>query len=485
MTQSKQKKIYLDFFWYGFGAIIPSLIQFIKTPIFTRHFSPEEYGYYSIATVSYKYIGAIMFAWLANCLFRYYHSYNRENRLTALYSNITFILIISNIITISFILASALIIKNECLSRLFVYCGLQMTLEQMLGLMFVIVRLNGKAMQYNILQSLRMSLAFGLLCVLAFGYNFGIESLAQSLFAIDLLLFITMMLYLHWRNISLFKYFLIARKDLLALFKYGSVNIIVGLGVFTLISSDRYIIAYFTDMHDVGIYSQIYSLGQITFSTIIAIYINAIDPNMIKNLEYKTNTLGQRLSAYMLNYVKIFLPLVVLFSYYSKAITNLLLGEAFHSGYDILPYIFMSSFLYGLSQISETKLKFENKFNYLMIGIFVPAMINILSNIIGISIWGYKFAAVSTLISYFFVLAYYLSKGGIVFFSKTETVREMYRIIIILAIEIAIDLTVRKYIYDLGLYATVIEGTILYGLIIILTYPNEWEKIKSSIINAK
>ena len=34
-----------DLSWYLLGTIIPMGVGFIKTPIFTRYFTPEEYGY--------------------------------------------------------------------------------------------------------------------------------------------------------------------------------------------------------------------------------------------------------------------------------------------------------------------------------------------------------------------------------------------------------------------------------------------------------
>ncbi len=34
-----------DMSWYLIGTIIPMGVGFIKTPVFTRYFTPEEFGY--------------------------------------------------------------------------------------------------------------------------------------------------------------------------------------------------------------------------------------------------------------------------------------------------------------------------------------------------------------------------------------------------------------------------------------------------------
>jgi len=43
--EGNNKRFIVDMGWYLLGTLIPMGVGFVKTPIFTRYFTPEEYGY--------------------------------------------------------------------------------------------------------------------------------------------------------------------------------------------------------------------------------------------------------------------------------------------------------------------------------------------------------------------------------------------------------------------------------------------------------
>lgn len=476
-NETNRKQIYTDLLWYVLGSLVPMFILFVKSPIFTRLYTPEEYGYYSIAVSSYKYLGAVLFAWLASCMWRFYHRYDREGRLAVLYSNISLILFVSSSATILLSVAAAAYVNSAVLSTLFIYCALQIMLEQAIGLLFIVIRLNGKAMLYNVLQATRVIAGFVVLCVLAFGYGVRIESLVQSIVIVDVLFVVLATVCLHAKKVQVFLFSLVAWEDIKLLMRYGSVSIVTSLGLFVLISSDRYIIAWYSDMGNVGIYNQIYNLGQITVSALIAVFFNVINPEIMKGLEYQGDSYNDVLSSYMLHFVRLFLPLVVLLSFFSQSMTELLLGESFWSGHTILPFILFSFFFYGLTQFSEFNLQFNNKFKILITGITVPAVLNITANIIGIPIWGYQFAALSTIVAYMLMFLFFTFRSGLSVFSNKAIWHAVGKIILLILCAILADFALRTYLCDFGWIATVAEGAVLYAIILATLYPDYLKRL--------
>ena len=100
MNNIDNKKFQKDLFWYLLGSIMPALLSFIRNPIFTRIFTPEEYGYYSIVVHTFSYLSIILFSWIGSCLWRYYFEYRKKNELKTLYSNIISLLLFSSIIVL-------------------------------------------------------------------------------------------------------------------------------------------------------------------------------------------------------------------------------------------------------------------------------------------------------------------------------------------------------------------------------------------------
>jgi O-antigen/teichoic acid export membrane protein len=85
---------------------------------------------------------------------------------------------------------------------------------------------------------------------------------------------------------------------------------------------------------------------------------------------------------------------------FSEELAALLLGKAFRAGYILMPYIFMATFLHGLSNFFELRLKFSDKIKKLSIIAVITALLNIVLNLIFVSSFGYEWAAYTTVISY-------------------------------------------------------------------------------------
>ena len=110
-----------DAFWYFVGAFIPMLVLFIRSPIYTRIFSPAEYGYYSLVNITFTYLSSLSFAWITNCAWRYYLQYKNKNRVDSYNQILSVLFIISSAVLLIISLIWVFFTDNHLLIRLIIY----------------------------------------------------------------------------------------------------------------------------------------------------------------------------------------------------------------------------------------------------------------------------------------------------------------------------------------------------------------------------
>ena len=472
MNDIENKKFQKDLFWYLLGSIIPSLLSFIRNPIFTRIFTPEEYGYYSIVVHTFSFLSIILFSWIGSCLWRYYFEYKKKKELKILYSNIITLLLISSIIVLVLMCIWLSQTDNTLIRKLVLLSTLYQLTYNFIYLYLIIIRLQEKAFQFNLYYSIQATGAFGILCLFVFILKYRIESIliGQVTINILLLLFLTIGirkipgLSARYISLSIFK----------ELLRYGSVGLILGFGVMALNTSDRYIIALYTDMGAVGIYNQIYMLSQYSIYHLITVYFNTINPRLNKILVYNSKDKESKITEYVGLFLLLLLPLTVYFSLFSKELSIILLGEKFRIGYRMIPYIMFSSFIYGLTLFNETKLKFENRFKPLIFGIISALVLNIILNFILIPLFNYQWAAYTTLASYIILFLIFYSADSLKFLIIRFLTKKIYLAVLILVAQVIIDLIIRKVLkIEINVILTVLEGMVFLLIYILVMKLNK------------
>lgn len=444
-----------DIGWYLFGALIPMGVGFIKTPIFTRYFTPEEYGYLGIITITFSYISIFIYSWLASCLWRYYNAFKTKNDLKSLYSNMFGIFLSASLLLLIITGIWYFLAENKTVKQLIILSFLLYFIKEFIGLYLIVIRLEGKALKYNLIHSSRAVLSFAILYLMTFGYGYRITSVLISVIVIDVVVLLFIFL-TSKENIS-FSVRSISRNILKMLFKFGSMGLIAGFSFLLITSSDRYIIVLFTDMSTVGIYNQVYNICQLSIVALVTVYFNTINPLLTRELEVNFKNSDDLISKYIYVFLLFGLPLVTYFCLFSKEMAVILLGEEFRSGDTIMPWVFISAFLYGLIMFIETKFKFADKLKAIATGVLIAAVINIILNFVFIPLYGYKMAAITTFISYLFLFVYFYSQDSAKFFKNYENVKHVILFLTIIFIQVVADFIIRKYFF-INVFYTAVEG---------------------------
>ena len=469
-----------DFSWYLFGTIVPILLNFIKNPIFTRYFTPEEYGYYSLVFLTFNYCSLTLFSWLSSNIWRYYFQYKNENRLNELFSNIGGLYLIGSIILTLIALFWYFHVNSLLVRKIILFSFFYYLLNDITTLYLVMIRLEKKSKTYNLIQILRAILNFSLLSFFAFILSMRIEAMALSFFISTLFI----LGYIVYSSFKEFKFFLPVVKlfsfqNSKILLIYGSVGLITNFTMLLLNNSDRYFIAIFHTIADVGIYNQNYAIAQTSIYAITIAFMNTVNPVFNKQLTDDPNNSVVLMNRLMFYYLIIMAPITFTIAFFAKEINIILLGKGFRSGYMILSYVSISLFIYGFAGFSESKLKFVNRFRVIILSFISACLLNITLNYFLLQKFNYIWAAKTTMISYFFL--YFL----ISFFDRRASFsfyRYYYKEILIICLSILLLIVLNHFLIQtfisfeniiIKALQIIINLCLLYGISFVLFWKNK------------
>lgn len=462
----KQSKVFKDILWYLAGFIIPTLLGFIKNPIFTRYFTPNEYGYFSIVNTTFSFVTIVVYSWINSCMYRFYNHYKYKNSLNVFFSNIAFLYLISSGIAALVCIIWTSFYGNSLIRTLIILNGLETIVSQILCIYLITIRLEGKALRYNVMNVCTAFFSFLILLILAFSLNYRIDAMIGSRLLVDLglLIYIAVLSYKKIK-ISIAN---ISREIIKKLISYGFPAALCNICLLVLTSSDRYIISTFYSMDSVGIYNQIYNISEISIAAFITIYANSINPILLRELETNFDNYGVTLTKYTTLYIYLILPFTLYFSLFSRQISILLLGEKFRSGYIMMPYVMITAFIYGITGLVQDVFRFGNKLNVLIKGFAIASVTNIILNFIFVPTLGYQLAAVTTFASYVVLYFYYYHFLSSKYFNSLSNLKDIFPAVLILAIEALSDIFIRAALkLDLGVMATILEGLVFLVLYVI------------------
>lgn len=458
MNVSKIKK---DFLWYAIGSVIPIILNFIKTPIFTRYFSPTDYGYLTLINTTYSYINLFVFSWLLSCVWRYYLHERNNKKLNEFYANIIFLLFIGIIIVTLITLIWTILSSNILIKKLIIANYINSIMINVTTIYFIVIRLDEKAFIYNVFTIILSAMSFILLFILTFILKNSIDAMLNCNNIVNVF-FLTYIIYKFKKHCKISSKY-ISKNLIIELTRYGFATVFFNMSILLLTSGDRYVINMFYSADKVGIYNQIYNLAQISIVAFIDIFFNIMNPYLIKLYE-KDITNQEDFYKYIIPYVICVLPLTVYFSLYSKQIADLVLGEKFRVGYKMMPYIMISAFIYGLCDEHETRMKFKNKLKVISFNLITASVINMVLNFIFIPTLGYEAAALTTLISYFYLYLMDIkadtSNVRIVIIALKKRFQLIMSIFLVLFIQVLIHYLIKKLYFYYSISFSIIEGSI-------------------------
>lgn len=388
----------------GVTNLLLGLSEFILLPILTKNLSLADYGIWAQVIITTRLIPKITSFGLPQTILRYYPTFkNKVDFQDFFYSSLAIILLLSGIaglllyyfkVPVSVALFDgnvyvvkilALFMLTESVS-LFLISYFQSSrlikinsfLNLMKSLLKVIVP-SYFAIVYGDINKVVFGFFISSVCVLILGQIMVIREIGFK--------FPKFHNFNNYVNYSLF--------TLPANISYWIIN-----------SSDRYVISLLLGAAAVGSYSSGYTLGNIIY--MIVFPINFILPLMLAN-DYESNNykkVNDMFSIIFKYYIIVTIPAVFGISILSKPLLNIITNpEISEKAYIITPFIALSMFLYGVFLIMEKAFFLEKNSVTIAKILVVSAFINVALNFILLPLFGYLGAAISTLVSFFYMTA--------------------------------------------------------------------------------
>jgi len=387
------------------AQVTPAIVGFISIPIVTRIFPPQEYGNYSIAMATIMVLTTIV-GWIPMSIIRFYPIYEKEDK-TEFFFNIVLALTFISVIFISIIsLIGLFIIKKFISSNLYFLLFIGIGVFFCVSFFSVFQCFLRTKRQINWYSGFAVWKSIGALVLglgLIFIFKLGIEGLLWGI-----VLSILIILPLLWKKTSgeIYLNFLKLKAGLIKKMAVYSFPLVIGnLAAWILSLSDRYILEAYRGSQEVGIYSASYNISEKSILLITSLFMLASGPILIHIWEKEGWTKSKEFLYKVTRYYLIIcIPAVVGLGVLSRPLIMLMTGKQYSEGYIIFPFVTFGVLFLGLQQRFNESLLLYKKTNYIAISIVSAGLLNLLLNFIFIPEFGYFAAAVTTFVSYVFLL---------------------------------------------------------------------------------
>jgi len=400
------KELFKDSAGYLPSMFVPALVGIIAMPIVTRLFPPGVYGNYILVVATVSLLSAIATAWIGSSTIRFYPAYKLSDELNKFYSILLKLTIFSvGIISILFLIVLFLL-KNRISSNLLflMYVGvLFFVISSFSGILVNLLRAKRKVVQYSAFSIWGSVAGLGIGIAIVLVLHTGVEGLLwgtiiSTVIAIPLLWKISLgMPSLRDGNIRSQMGWEIA--------KYGIPVIAINVLSWAQSLSDRYILEFFRGSIEVGIYSASYALSERSIFLIVSLFLIASGPIVYNIWEGQGVKASQEFMEKLTRYYLLFgLPAAVGLSILAKPIVHILVAPQYYPGYMVIPLIAFGAFFVGIAHRFTEGLSYYKRTDILMFCYLASVVLNIFLNFIFIPKYGYMAAAITTFISYSFLL---------------------------------------------------------------------------------
>ena len=255
------------------------------------------------------------------------------------------------------------------------------------------LQIKGKAIKYNVIFTIRQALPYVLTALYLFFFSGGIISFG----IIHLIVVVPLSVYLIFRRHFVKLSWRLFYKTIKSSLSFSIPFIPAVLSALLLGFSDRFLIKYYYSDVEVANYTIAYTVG-----TIYAAFFLATNKMWQKYILealklQKIDEIKSSAKKYLLVVVLVGIIILLLKTF----LVNILSNSSYFVILDIIPTILLGMFFYFLYTVMSN-IPFFHKNTYLMaLPAFIAAGLNIVLNVIMLPIYGYKIAALTTLISYF------------------------------------------------------------------------------------
>lgn len=476
---------------YFISSGLVSVLGFIMSILYSRMFSPSNYGEFAIAFSTYNLMLNLYSGWITSAIIRCFQEYENKNQTDKFYGSFFQLQIFMGLLF--FIIPNIVIFSlniSKLFKTLFFFLTIAYFFEENMAIINTMLRAQKRVKQYNINTVLNNILRISILLIMY--YILHIESII--IIVLSILLTEVIQYIYSVKKLKLLKYYkqnLFDIKIIKEMFKFGFPLVGVALTSWILSTSDRYIIRFFYTEKEVGLYSYAYSLGNNLFKLLIQFIILAAYPNIVKAWENEGKEKTENVIKYYLRlYFLIIIPSIFGVIAVAKDFFEGFTDVRYHESYLVFVITCISIAAVGLSQYTNKAWELNKNTKKILLLNIISAIVNIVLNIVFIPLFGYFIAVVTTLISYVFYLIISLILSRNILRLKIN-LKSVIKVIISSIVMYCAILIFKYYAVSISLhviYKLLIEliiGIFTYAIMIIMLKEINKEEVKKIVEEIK
>lgn len=383
------------------SAVLPGLLAIYATSLYSRYFTPAEYGRYSLALAVTAPVLALASQWLAQSIVRFYHELaaKSEERNIGQVVSVANLFVFSVVAAIVLVLVLSNIVSKENIPYYlsgFAYLLTSIILTNVSSYMVY----SGRHHIYNLVMTLSSCASFLFTIFFMHFTKLGISSL---LFGISLSNLIAIVTFYSVTKISVFTAKSSDKsKNLLRQFLNYGIPLSFWMVMYTVINiSDRYVLQYFLDSGEVGRYSIHYSLVSLPFLVINSPIINVYSPKIMKAAA-ENDYLRVRMYIKDASNVYVIIGLLAMSLAYrfGDSVPYIIIDRNYYVDKAFYLPIIAGFCIWNMAMFWHKPMEIAKNTRTMLFYICIAAGVNIILNIAFVPRYGINASAIATLISF-------------------------------------------------------------------------------------
>lgn len=480
--REKQGVVVKDTVVYMIAKGIEAVVGILTMSAMTYLFASEQMGQYSTINIAITTLGLVLVQWLAQAVLRYVNKYEVDGRQEEFFATvfsawlkINLIVIVTGALVIIFLRKGLNVLELKKLYWLKDSVGVLVV-----GILWFITY-NTSQLVISVVAAMRkstlnlmlsvISVVGKLMCIvlLCFVWGSKIEWIFLSYFLVDGLVALIGIV-----RLKLYRYIKSNKKSreiLVELKKYGTPLMGNMVTTSVLNKSDIYIVTFFLGSSAAGIYQTNYSLVATAFTMLSSAIMRGHYPTILRVWsEGRKKEANQLVSAAVRFYLLLAIPAVVGVGMISDVIARVLYAPEYFSGNSIMVWVAMAMMILGLTEYNIKPWEMNAKTNEIFLRSLIGGIINVILNLVFVSMFGYKTAAVTTFIG--FLVYFILSRIGTRKYEQWKLPLRTFVRICLSSLGMALVLYVLKKIMPFNIITLVVMvllGAMIYGGLLVLT----------------
>lgn len=389
---------------YGLSDILSRAIGFVLIPLYTHYLTPSDYGTLELLDLTSYIIGLFLAMGIAQSVVRFYYEFESKEKRHQVISVALISLWIVSAIVLAILFfnsrfISNLVFKSGDYYHMFNIIFITMVVGLSNEIPLTVLRIEEKSGLYVIISISKLTISLTLNILLIVKFHMGImgilySNLVTSIIMGSLITIFTL------KYVKLTYSFSLLRSML----SYGIPLMWSWFGMFVLNFGDRFLLQRLTSLGDVGIYSLAYKFGMLPNVLVLSPFLMIWAPKRFDLLkEPNAKDIYSKVFTYFL-FIEIFVGLGI--AVLIKEIVHIMADAQFSDAYKYVPAILLAYIANGVYLYVQFGVHLEKKTKYLAYATLIGAALNVGGNLLlipRIGVWG---AALTTFISFGFLMAY-------------------------------------------------------------------------------